>query len=385
MRIPDDNSTRRSQHSARRPNATSSTRTDARLRTVAPEGDNSSPRDTDQTQSRRAQETRQAAHDAHGFKTRGHSLHSHQTRHRVPDLEALEEAARRRREKVERRRRSKRRAAQTLDASHNTANAPRKSRRWIALGVGVLAVGCGALALTRPEFNVSRVSVEGARLTDAQVLRRVQSSITGQNIVRADLRRSEKFLRTQAPVESVQVQRLATWPPQVMVSIQERTPFARVGGGDSWWIVDRAGVPFRRENVRDADLQAIHHDVWKPVLGEKLPPASWQKARDFVTLLAQEKREGHDWSLRRIYFDEHDFASVRLASGTHRETLVQLGNDDWRRKLARARETFAYFDKTGRRARTLNLITYAVPVYTPIVPPQSEKRRADAAENEASG
>ncbi len=382
MRTPDDNSTQRSQSSARRPNATSSTRTDARLRTVAPEGDNSSPRDTDQTQSRRAQETRQAAHDAHGFKTRGHSLHSHQTRHRVPDLEALEEAARRRREKVERRRNSKRRAAKNAG---EVAQTPRKSRRWVGALVGVLVVACGALALTRPEFNVSRVSVEGARLTDAQVLRRVQFSITGKNILRADLRRTENFLRTQAPVESVQVQRLATWPPQVMVSLQERTSFARVGGGDSWWIVDRAGVPFRRENVRDADLQAIHHEVWKPVLGEKLPLASWQKARDFVTLLAQEKREGHDWSLRRIYFDEHDFASVRLASGAHRETLVQLGNDDWRRKLARARDSFAYFDKTGRRARTLNLITYAVPVYTPIVPPQAEKRRADAAENEASG
>ena len=300
----------------------------------------------------------------------------------MPDLEALEEAARRRREKVERRRNSKRRAAKNAG---EVAQTPRKSRRWVGALVGVLVVACGVLALTRPEFNVTRVEVVGAHLTDAQVLKRVQTSITGQNIVRADLRRSEKFLRTQAPVESVQVRRLAVWPPQVAVSLRERTPFARVGGGDSWWIVDRAGVPFRRENVRDADLQAIHHDVWKPVLGEKLPPASWQKARDFVTLLAQEKRKGHDWSLRRIYFDEHDFASVRLASGTHRETLVQLGNDDWRRKLARARETFAYFDKTGRRARTLNLITYAVPVYTPIVPPQSEKRRADAAENEASG
>lgn len=369
----DHNSPRRDAHAASRSRKSSS----VRARNSASYGNESLPRAGDKAKPRRAQEVRQAAHDAHGYKTHGHSIHSHGTRHRMPDLDALDEAARRRREKLQQRRNNKRRASQNA-AAPGQGVALHKSRRWMGALAGVLVIAGGVAVLSRPEFNVAQVKIEGAHLTSPQILKRAQASITGKNIARVDLGRVEKFLRSQAPVEDVRVSRLAAWPPQVVVSLEERKPFARVGGGDTWLIVDKSGMPFRRANAKDENLQAIHNDVWKPALGVKLPSSSWVKARSFVQLLEEEQRAGRKWSLRRVYFDKHDFASLRLSGGKHNETLVQLGNDDWRRKLARARDTFAYFDKTGRRASTLNLITYAVPVYTPIITPQTDKRRADA-------
>lgn len=370
-------------------NPTSSTRSSthraSRARHSAPYGNEALPPDAPEKSSdkhRRADQVRQAAHDAHGFQTHGHvalppgaprptKAHIPKThapkshgsrRHKMPDLDALDEAARQRRERLARRKRVRVAAAK---ASQKVVR-PSKRGRWALALSTVLVMGVGVLAFTRPEMNVQKVKIEGAHLTDPQMLSRVQSSLVGKNVLRTGLSKTEKFLASQPPVESVSVKRLASWPPQIAVSVVERTPFARVGDDQNWWVVDKNGVPFRRAQKLDENLHAIYFENIAPVAGEKLPAPTWNRALQFVRVLEDEKRAGREWKLRRIYFDGHGFASLRMTGGAHNETLVQLGNDDWRRKLARARAAFAYFDQTGRRASRLNLITYAVPVYTPI-------------------
>ena len=371
-------------------NPTSSTRSHAnrtgRARRSAPYGNEALAPKSDAAKAveakssdkhRRADQVRQAAHDAHGFQTHGHvtippgaprparahTAKSHASRrHRMPDLDALDEAARQRRERLARRKRVSVAAAK---ASQKVAR-PSKRGRWVLGLLGIATLGAGFVALTRPEMNVRKVAIEGAHLTSPQLLARVQSSLVGKNILRVDSTKTKKFLETQPAVESVEIKRLASWPPQISVSITERTPFARVGDKQNWWVVDQSGVPFRRAQKLDDNLHAIYFENIAPEAGEKLPASSWNRASQFVRVLDDEKRAGLEWKLRRIYFDRHGFASLRLTGGAHDETLVQLGNDDWRRKLTRARAAFAYFDQTGRRASRLNLITYAVPVYTPI-------------------
>ena len=378
-------------------NPTSSTRSSraSRARRSEPYGNEALSTNAGETKSgdkhRRAEQVRQAAHDAHGFQTHGHVVipagaprpaktHStkahtakshHSRRHKMPDLDALDEAARQRRERLARR---KRVSAVAAKASQKVVRPSKRGRSAFAV-LTVLAVGTGVLAFTRPEMNIQSVKISGAHLTDPQVLARVQTSLVGKNILREGLSKTEKFLASQPPIESVKIGRLASWPPQISVSIAERIPFARVGDDTNWWVIDKSGVPFRRAQKLDEKLHAIYFENVLPIAGKSLPTPTWNRALQFVRVLDDEKRAGNEWKLRRIYFDRHGFASLRLTGGAHNETLVQLGNDDWRRKLARARAAFAYFERTGRRASRLNLITYTLPVYTPITSQIAKKNR----------
>jgi hypothetical protein len=101
--------------------------------------------------------------------------------------------------------------------------------------------------------------------------------------------------------------------------------------------------------------------------------------REFALSLSRSEQKGTRWSLRRLYFDKQGFASLRLTGGAHDEMLIQMGSDNWSKKLQRARQALTYFEATGRRAAVLNLISYSMPTWTP----HPEQKSANTATNAA--
>jgi hypothetical protein len=285
----------------------------------------------------------------------------------VTHLDDYEAAAQRRREKFERAR-----------AERADRNSPRRKRvrRVLWAGGGILSVMLATFALTSPRFDVVQVEVEGAHLTSPNALERAQGALEGKNYFRAPTRKIAAYLRTFPPVRDVHVARLATWPPRLVIRIEERQAFARVASGADWWVADEQGVPFRRATNKDEALEAIYNAGWNPQLGRSLTPATWNRARTFTQLLQKERAAGNNWKLHRIYFDKHGFASLRLAGGWNDETLVQLGGDKWLPKLQRARASLKYLQETERRASVLNLITYSMPVWTPRQPDSLPRQAA---------
>ena len=363
----------------------------------------------------RAQQFRQAAHDVHGFETHGHVLRPHSAEEAAPQdtaqdassmaannvaqdnaavgnaaaNHAAEQKARARREQLRKERAQQERLQRKAEirAKRRDRNSVgwKRVRRltWIAAAiVGVQVVG---LALTQPEMNVQRVAVEGAHLTPPDVLERAQAKLVGQNWLRARTGEVARPLKALPVVQNVRVVRRLAWPPQLAIAITERQPFVRVGNDKTWWVADKNGVPFRLARAEDDGLDAIYNATWAPIAGKPLDKEAWTRARQFSALLARERALGRNWKLRRVYFDTHGFASLRLTGGFHDETLVQLGGEEWPQKLERARQSLAYLQKTGRRAGVLNLITYAMPVWTPRTPAAPNLQAATTLENPSVG
>jgi len=251
-----------------------------------------------------------------------------------------------------------------------------KRLRLVALLLLLIGLGQLAMAsLTAPQFRVADVTVSGTQISDVEKIREAQDSLIGQNWIRAKTSAAVEELAAIPTVKSVRISRALHWPPVLHIAIVERAPFARVGAGEVWWMVDESGVPFRRaHNSSEADenYYAITHPQFAPEAGAALPAENWQPVFQLINALEGSTpfggQEGRAWPLRRIHFDKNGFASLRLQGGLHDEMLVRLGGDRWPEKLERARVALEFFERTDQRAKTLNLVSYTMPQWTPLRP-----------------
>lgn len=260
---------------------------------------------------------------------------------------------------------------------------PKRKRRPLwhlfrAIAVSLFLVALfelGAAALTSPRFAVQDISSDPVQVVPEAAIEQVKASLIGQNFFRADTNLGAEQLMHLPPVQSVSVHRQLDWPPRLHLSIIERQPFARVDAGDNQWlVVDQEGVPFRPATVEDNNLYAVSSRAIKPSIGKKLHAEQWTPVVEFAQTLQQDAEQGHDWALRAIYFDEHGFASLRLAeSGASQERLlVHLGTGPWHKKLQRTRQALAWLQSKGVQAETLNLISAKRLVWTPRLPKVNE-------------
>ncbi|HEX9995513.1 MAG TPA: FtsQ-type POTRA domain-containing protein [Abditibacterium sp.] len=266
--------------------------------------------------------------------------------------------------------------------------------------VAVLFLGqLGFAALTAPQFEIKTIAIAGADVTPENEIEALAAPLRGQNIVRVDHKKVEKAVQTLPTVASAHVVRLASWPPKVELQIVEREPLLKVGAGDDWWVADKTGVPFRRPTSEDFRLYSVVAPDFEPQLREKLEPKVWARVAELNAairadnLLARPQGEASEdweeagnepfWVLRRIYFDKNGLASLRVSGKgnlrAHNELLLRLGDDKWSEKLARARVALSYFERTGRRAAELDLISLERPVWRPITPQIAAKNGEDSA------
>ena len=265
--------------------------------------------------------------------------------------------------------------------THTPGNPRRKkpgllARRVRFIFLLLLLAGGGWLThfvLTAPEFQVAAVTVSGVGITSDSAVERAQKQLVGQNWILAKPEAARKKLAAVTTVKDVIVTRSLHWPPQMHIHVQERTPFVRVGEGNDWWVVDESGMPFRRANQSDEHLFALTGPKLKPIFGKPLPSNEWQPGVRLIRALNASNSNSQKWALRRVYLDKNGFASLRLQGGMHNELLVRLGGDRWEEKLQRTRLALQYFERTGRRAMSLNLVSYNMPQWTPLRPPQSEE------------
>jgi cell division septal protein FtsQ len=254
--------------------------------------------------------------------------------------------------------------------------AARRRPLWLALRrvacvLAVLAIGEGVLcALTAPQFAVTDVTSDSVTVAPQAAVESAKTKLLGQNFFRAQAAPAVQELAKLPSVQSVSVTREWDWPPRLHVHIQERQPFARVGAGNHWLVVDREGVPFRTATPQDEKLYAVSSKALTPKIGQPLPEQNWAPVVEFAQALADDTQKGHDWALRAIYFDKAGFASLRLGgnpsgNGSRDRMLVHLGIGPWDKKFERARQSLAWLESKGLRAETLNLVSADRPVWTP--------------------
>lgn len=234
-----------------------------------------------------------------------------------------------------------------------------------------LAGGAG-WAMTSPRLAVSGVDVAGVDSTPEALVQPISQALTGQNWLRADMAAARSRLAKLPTVEFASVSRAWNhWPPRLSVRIQERRPWLRLGGGGSWWIVDRAGVTFRRATREDRELYAITSTAFDPEalrVGQKVPAPIWDGVRRLGQALDESSRQGGPWQIKRAYLDRDGMASLRLRGGSQDGLLVRLGDGLWPQKMERARRALLFFEAAGRRAQSLNLVSFSMPTWTPLQP-----------------
>ncbi len=243
-------------------------------------------------------------------------------------------------------------------------------RFFRAVALCLAAVACvelGAAALTSPRFAVQQITSDTVEITPEVAIDQAKASLMGQNVFRVRPQANAKKLAALPAVKSVSIFRQLDWPPHLHISIEERQPFARVDDGGQWWVVDENGVPFRRAAPQDTKLYAVSSKGLKPKIGEKLKTENWAPVVEFAQALKEDEKQGHDWALRAIYFDEHGFASLRLAESNNARDrmLVHLGTGPWDKKLERTRQALTWLEDKGVHAETLNMISAKRPVWTP--------------------
>lgn len=241
-------------------------------------------------------------------------------------------------------------------------------------------------ALTAPQFEIKSVSITGVGVTPQVQLHTLAHKLQGQNFFRVNRKATEKAVEAIPTVAAAHVVRLPSWPPKVQLRIEERQPVLQVGAGNEWWVVDAQGVPFRRATAEDDHLYQVVAPEFRPheniKMGVKLEARAWRAAFSLNEALRSDNRlatgqesdsDGENksyWQLRRIYFDKDGLASLRLTGrgdlAHHNELLLRLGDDRWADKLARARVALSYFEKTGRRAQELDLVSLERPVWLPV-------------------
>ena len=256
-------------------------------------------------------------------------------------------------------------------------------RIFLAGALGL--IGWGAVtALTAPQFEITKVEVSGMSATPRKSVEQLAQQLIGKNIFRAPRAQVESAIAAIPTVQSVSIERAWTWPPHMRAAIVERQPILQVGSGTTWWVADAQGVAFRRANRDDSALEMLTSQQFVPQTGKPLPADKWKRARELAgalnadnALAAKEKGVANGekyWSLRRVYLDKDGAAALRIGDSgnlkAHSEMLIRLGEEGWPAKLKQARMALAFFDRTGRKARELDLVSSEHPRWSPKPQPE---------------
>jgi cell division septal protein FtsQ len=131
--------------------------------------------------------------------------------------------------------------------------------------------------LSSPKCAISEVQVRGAKETPSATLDTICASLVGQNFLRANRKGALKQAELLPTVASASLTRdWMAWPPRLVLTVHEREPFARVGAGKDWWVVDESGVPFREARAEDAKLYAVTAPTLAPKAGKALNGKAWK-------------------------------------------------------------------------------------------------------------
>jgi cell division protein FtsQ len=152
----------------------------------------------------------------------------------------------------------------SVAASRFTARTRRRRVRRVLSQLAVLvAVAAVAGAVWLVGWSnvtaVETVRVEGAGGELAGQVEQVADAPLGEPLIRVDTDAMAARVRDLPELASVSVAR--SWPRTVVVSVTPRVASATIPDGDTWWLVDTAGVLFGQTSDQPAGLPALDAPV----------------------------------------------------------------------------------------------------------------------------
>lgn len=245
--------------------------------------------------------------------------------------------------------------------------------------------GAVAAALFAPRFNIATVTITGLHATSPVLVTPIARRLLGLNVFRAPTNQIAQAVERLPTVAKARVVLRPGFPPRVVLQVRERVPIVRVGDGANWWVADAEGLPYRRANARDEALPTLRWSgeiqTLKPFEG-----ARWSDAERLVKAVQLARSAGAPLQVRQMTLDEGGDATLEVPQAPGKPDLtLRLGNDGWNEKLARARVALAYFERTRRDAKELNLVSLKLPRWTPRPQPVAVPNPAASEPEERTG
>jgi cell division protein FtsQ len=180
-----------------------------------------------------------------------------------------------------------------------------RRRRWlfVALAAVVVAVlaGLAWLLLFSTVFGVRTVEVSGAKIANADDVRRLADVPAGTPLARVDLDAVATRVAGLPAVDTVTVTR--NWPNAIGIRIVERTPLFAIETPGGYWIADDEGVIFN--SAADAP---------KGLMVAQVTGDDPRLVRDLGTVLSALPADLHD-RVKQVRADSPDSITLQLDAG----------------------------------------------------------------------
>ncbi|MDM7888417.1 FtsQ-type POTRA domain-containing protein [Curtobacterium sp. RHCJP20] len=153
----------------------------------------------------------------------------------------------------------RRRLLERAEVRRFTRRARHRRAAWITAGAVVVVFGASILvAVYSPLMALRTIEVRGTERVDATALRQALSDQVGTPLARIDFGEVKRDIAGFPLIESYVTEEVP--PHTLVVTVTERTPVVAVQSGDSYDLVDPAGIvvqssPDRPEGVPVADVQ----------------------------------------------------------------------------------------------------------------------------------
>lgn len=201
----------------------------------------------------------------------------------------------------------------------------------LATSLGV-AWGAYRFALTTSRFAITKMEVDGvARHSDVSIARLAGVRV-GDNIFRIDVQRAESKLLDDPWIHEVKVSRKL--PDTLHVVVSEHSAVASAVLGETLYLVNRDGVPFKEYEKGDPFDLPVLTGVSTENLGEDR-----EREIERIELSLEALRQYGRQSLSRQHPAQEvhleDDGSIVMTVGADAVTL-ELGHPPWRKKLVKA-------------------------------------------------
>jgi cell division septal protein FtsQ len=209
--------------------------------------------------------------------------------------------------------------------------------------LSVLFVAAYRSLLISPLLEVTRINVSGCQQLDPQVLIEQAGIPSGANILSLDLTAIHRRVTSHPRVLAAVITREI--PDRILIEIEERQPLAMVRAHD-FYLVDMEGVCFARaapaKNPGLPIISGLDPDTLG--LGRHLPQEFTTRIQDFH----RECQRQLPWRLiSEITWDRDAGLSFFTLRGG---IQVDLGRNDYGRRIARLERVLRYLEKNGAYA-----------------------------------
>jgi len=201
-------------------------------------------------------------------------------------------------------------------------------------------------ALCADYFQLKHVTVRGCKRISEEEIKDLAGISLPLNILTANLEKMERAIEENPWVRNASVGR--EFPDRLVIEVTERDAVALLKKGSDLYVVDRDGVVFKKfEAVDSADVPVLtgfyrDGDLRRDLLG---------KTFTFLDYLSGSDHFPRIWNVSEVYVDDVcDFSVV-----TDNHLFLNLGFEDYEKKLKRLKKVMADLARRGLEGRTLTI------------------------------